>query len=270
MTRRLENVLAALDSLENTARDRSPLHGLDARAKLLVAAVFLASMLSVPLERASQVLLYAVFPALAAAAANIRYRTLLLRSTFVLPLVVLIGVFDVFTLRAPLFVVGPVVVTQGWGRLLVLALRAMLSVQALLVLTETTGIYRICCGLRRLGIPALFTAQLLLVYRYLYVLIEESISLVRARDARSFGRKGYPLRIWGTLVGQLLIRSVERAERIGRAMYARGFTGELPAMPYGTSRWTRRDTVFAIVWSAALLALRFLRPVEALAIWILD
>ena len=96
------------------------------------------------------------------------------------------------------------------------------------------------------------------------------VALLRTRDARSFGRKGYPLRIWGTLVGQLLIRSVERAERIGRAMYARGFTGELPAMPYGTSRWTRRDTVFAIVWSAALLALRFLRPVEALAIWIMD
>ncbi len=270
MTRRMENVLAALDALERTARGKGPLHELDARAKLLVAAVFLVAMLSVPLERVSQVLLYAVFPALAATAANMRYRSLLFRSTFVLPLVVLIGAPDLFTLRAPLFVVGPVVVTQGWGRLSALSLRAMLSVQALLVLTESTGVYRICYGLRRLGIPALFTAQLLLVYRYLYLLVEESISLMRARDARSFGRKGYPLRVWGTLVGQLLIRSVERAERIGLAMYARGFTGDLPAMPYGNSRWTRRETAFLIAWSAALLALRFLRPVEALAIWIMD
>lgn len=64
--------------------------------------------------------------------------------------------------------------------------------------------------------PAVFTTQLLFVYRYLFVLIEEAAAMQQARDARSFGRKSYPLKVWGTLVGQLLIRTFDRAERIRR------------------------------------------------------
>ena len=58
--------------------------------------------------------------------------------------------------------------------------------------------------------------------------IEYAAAMQQARDARSFGRRSYPLKIWGTLVGQLLIRTFDRAEQISRAMLARGFSGRIP------------------------------------------
>ena len=136
------------------------------------------------------------------------------------------------------------------------------TVQALLVLIGSTGYYRLCRSLQQLGVPAVFTTQLLFVYRYLFVLIEEAAAMQQARDARSFGRKSYPLKVWGTLVGQLLIRTFDRAERISRAMLARGFTGRIPEGMSERPAWKMRDTLFLAAWCSALVLLRLCRPAE--------
>ncbi len=65
---------------------------------------------------------------------------------------------------------------------------------------------------------------LALMYRYLFVLMDEAERMQRARASRTFTKPG--LRSWktlGTVVGQLFVRSSERAERIYSAMCARGW-----------------------------------------------
>lgn len=265
MSGKLAYVLAELDALEQRAQGQSPLHGIDARAKLLVTLAFLVTMLSVPLTHLSELLLYFLFPIIAAAAGGLRYASLFRRSLFVVPLVALIGVFNLFYDREPVLSVGSLVVTGGWITLLSIVVRGLLSVQMLLVLLSTTGFYRLCRGMQRLGVPAVFTTQLLFVYRYIYVLIREALQMTRARDARSFGRRAYPLRTWGTLIGQLLLRTCCRAELIGRAMLARGFTGRIPDTSGVRGAWRSRDTAFLAVSCAVLLLLRLTRPVETLA-----
>lgn len=260
---RLQYVLSELDALERTADRRTPLHGIDARAKLLATTLFLATMLSVPLSRPADLALYFAFPILCAAMGGLGYGTIFRRSLIVLPFAAFIAAFNLFYDREPAFRIHQIVVTRGGVLFLSTLLRGLLSVQALLVLIAATGYYRLCRAMQRLGAPAVFTAQLLFVYRYVYVLIEEAMAMQRARDARSFGRRSYPLRIWGTLVGQLLIRTFDRAERISRAMLARGFTGRLPGGLSARTSWSRRDTLFLAGWSAALMLLRLFSPAEA-------
>ncbi len=251
--------------MERTARMRSPLHCLDARAKLIVTVVFLVTMLSVPLTHLSELLLFFVFPLVTAARGGLNYLQLFRRSLIVLPFVALIGVFNLFYDREPVFRIGMLTVTMGWITFLSIILRGLLSVQALLILVYSTGYYRICRSMQRLGVPSIFTTQLLFVYRYIYVLVEESLAMSRARDARSFGRKSYPLKVWGTLIGQLLIRTFDRAELISRAMLARGFTGTIPADIYARTKWKGRDTLFLVVWSAVLILIRVCYPAETLS-----
>lgn len=264
MSNRRQRVLCEIDALERTAQKCSPLHRIDARAKLVVTVVFLVTMLSLPLTRLSQLLLYFVFPLAGAAMAGLDYPRIFRRSLVVLPFVIFIGLFNLLYEREAAFSIGSLTVTVGWVSFLSIVLRGVLSVQAILILISATGYYRLCRGMQRLGIPSLFTTQLLFVYRYLYVLIEESLSMSRARDARSFGRRSYPLRIWGMLVGQLLIRTFERAELISRAMLARGFTGSIPTGLSPCSVWRGRDTLFLCVWSAALILMRLFQPAESL------
>ena len=49
----------------------------------------------------------------------------------------------------------------------------------------------------------------------------------QARRLRSFGRRGMGWRVYGQMLGQLLLRTFARAQRIYLAMKCRGFDGEI-------------------------------------------
>ncbi|MBE0604279.1 MAG: cobalt ECF transporter T component CbiQ, partial [Deltaproteobacteria bacterium] len=121
-------------------------------------------------------------------------------------------------------------VSAGWVSFASILVKFALTISAALLLIATTSFPGICRGLRRLGFPALFVSQLLFLYRYLFVLLEEAMRVVRARDMRSFGGRGTGLRVYVRIVGTLFLRTVERAERIYGSMLARGFRGEVPSM----------------------------------------
>lgn len=268
MREKLIRALRRLDAVERGAAHDTPLHAADARAKLIVTAVYLTAMLSVPLGRLSELLLYTLFPICWAARGGFSYPRLLRRSLCVLPFLIFVGIFNLLGDRTPAFRIGTLTVTAGAVTFLAITVRGLLSVQALLLLVESTGFCRLCHALQRLGMPGRFPTLLLLVYRYTYILLEESVRLSMARDARSFGRRSYPLHIWSGLIVQLLLGTLLRAERIGRAMAARGFTGRIPRGLYPAPRWQRRDTLFLAGWSSALLLLRLLAPAEPLTHWI--
>ena len=83
-------------------------------------------------------------------------------------------------------------------------------------------------AMEKLGAPRVFTVQLLLVYRYLFVLTTETIRMIRAHSLRSFKQKGrisFPA--FSQILGNLLIRTINRAQRIHLAMLSRAFTGEV-------------------------------------------
>lgn len=266
MKDRLQKALYALDDMERAERTSSPLHDIDPRAKLVVTTVFLITMLSVPLHRFSELLLYFAFPLAGSAMGAMRYGQLFRRSLVVLPFVALIGLFNVFYERTPVFRIGTVSITEGWIGFASILLRGLLSVQALLLLIRSTGYYRLCRSMQRMGMPSLFAAQLLFVFRYLRVLVEEALRMKQARDARGYGRSSYPLPMWGTFVGQLMIRTFDRAELVYRAMLARGFTGRIPDCTFREQpHWRWRDSAFVALWCAAFVFIRLYGPAETLA-----
>jgi cobalt/nickel transport system permease protein len=133
-------------------------------------------------------------------------------------------------------------------------LKFFLTVTAALLLIATTSFPGICLALQRFGIPDIFISQLLFLYRYIFVLAEEVMKVVRARDMRSFGKSGKDLTVFTALVGTLFLRTVERAERIYQAMLSRGFSGTLnTTKPY---RLTGADAVFLAITAAVLYLLR--------------
>jgi cobalt/nickel transport system permease protein len=72
------------------------------------------------------------------------------------------------------------------------------------------------------------------MYRYLFVLTDEVMRLLRAREARSArlspesggGSLAWRARVAGSMVGQLFLRSYERSDRVYNAMLSRGYNGQ--------------------------------------------
>lgn len=251
---RLESALITLNSATRPAYTV-----VNAVAMLLVTAAYLVVVLTVPLSMPQRLVWLAAYPVVQSEMSGIGFGRVFLLSLWVLPLAVAIGIFNpLIETRTALTVCG-VEVNEGWVSLLSIILRGLLSMQAAIIMTRSAGFYGICGALRRLGTPKVLVVQILFTYRYMEVVVSEALGMDRARKARGFGRGSYPLTMWGRMVGQLLVRSYERAGRIHRAMLARGFDGTLP-----TGRETEtgkpnnlRSWIFVIIWIGIFAAIRF-------------
>ncbi|MBD5370429.1 MAG: cobalt ECF transporter T component CbiQ [Bacteroides sp.] len=228
----------------------------DSRVLILVTFAYLVIMLSVPVEGLGMLIWFAVFPILNSAVLGIGFSGIFLRSLMVLPIVLPIAVFNPFYDHRPAFQIDGVVVSLGWITFVSVLLRGLLGMQAILILMESVSFRGMCGGLRRLGVPSFITDQLLFIFRYLTILLTEAISMKRAREARGYGRKNYPVKVWGVMIGQLFMRSIARSERIGRAMAARGFTGTLPDYHSEGRKTEASDWIYLGCCTIVLIVLR--------------
>ncbi len=129
----------------------------------------------------------------------------------------------------------------GLERFISIALKSWISMQAAIVLAASTTFPDLLIAMRAVRIPRLLVSIYGLMWRYLFVLVDEAIRLMRARAARS-GQSDRPnaktggsltwrARVTGGMAGNLFLRGFERSDRIYMAMVSRGYDGEVRAMP---------------------------------------
>lgn len=146
-----------------------------------------------------------------AVAARVHLRTLALRVLLVEPFV--IGIALLALLRP-----------GGLPLFLSIVAKSTLCLAAMVLLTATTRFSDLLGVMWRMRVPALLVTTLALMHRYLFVLLEESERMQRARRSRTFvsGRVG-AWRRGAEVAGLLFVRASERAERVYLAMCARGW-----------------------------------------------
>ena len=84
--------------------------------------------------------------------------------------------------------------------------------------------------------------------------MEEVGRILRAYSLRAPQQKGIHRSAWGSLAGQLIIRTFERAQRVYQAMCLRGFTGEYHN---GTStKINRMDFTYLFGWCIFFILVR--------------
>lgn len=134
----------------------------------------------------------------------------------------------------------PLTLTQGGlERFISIVLKSTLSVQAAVLLSAVTPLPHILIALRRLHIPRLLVVVIGLMWRYLFLMVDEVARLGRARASRSGSLPGHRSggqiswrgKVAGEMVGGLLLRSFERSDRVYAAMLARGYDGEVRTFP---------------------------------------
>ena len=251
---KLESAFFDLSRLETLSRQQTGVHKLDPRAKILTTAVFLVTVMSFGRYDLSAIVPFFLYPMVMMGAGNLPMGYLLKRILVVLPFVGLIGIFNPLLDRAIVMQLGSVGISGGWVSFLSILLRCILTVWVAMILIATTGFHTMCSGLERMGVPNVFVVPLLLVHRYLFVLVDEASRMTRARSLRSFSKRGHGLKVWSSLGGHLLLRTMDRAHRVHRAMLSRGFTGEVHA----ARRYAIRsgDVAFVVGWSSLFIALR--------------
>jgi cobalt/nickel transport system permease protein len=251
---KIESALFDIGTLDTLAYRDNGVNRLDPRAKLVTTLFFSAVLVSFDRYQLAALLPFFIFPLTLIVLADLPVGYLGKKLLLAAPFAICVGIFNPLIDRAELLQLGPVAISGGWVSFASILLRFTLTVSAALILIATTSFPGVCLALERLGAPRAFVLQLLFLHRYLFVLIEEGLRLVRARALRSFSGRGHGWRIFGHLVGQLLLRTLARAQRIHLAMLCRGFDGEIRINR--TLRIGRREVAFVLGWCSLFLLLR--------------
>lgn len=255
-----------IHSFDSYQQRTSRVHALDPRTKVILTITFILAVVLLPDGSWPHLGLSWLLLLAAAYFAEIRTRFLLTRSIIALPFA-LAAVTVLFTLPGKPAVaveIGSWTLTisdAGLVRFATILLRSWLAVQATVLLTATTQFPDLVHALRHLRVPSLLTSIISFMYRYLFVLADEAMRLLRARESRSARQEGnapaagfrWHARIAGGMIGQLFLRSYDRSERVYNAMLARGYTGKLLTM--NPHHMQRTDWLTLCFGLAALLTI---------------
>jgi len=213
--------------LDSLSRKDTFVHRLDPRVKLLVSFIFILYVVSFPKHELAGLMPFFIYPVFLLISGDIPIKAIAKKIIFVSPFAVLIGIFNPFFDRDVMVAVYGIEITGGWLSFFSILVKFILTVSTMLLLVAVTSFPGLCESLARLRLPKAFVIQLLFLYRYLFVLLEEALRMIRARESRSFNGRGRDIKTFVKFISVLLIRTLERAERIYHAMLSRGFRGEI-------------------------------------------
>jgi cobalt/nickel transport system permease protein len=250
----IDGALLDFKRLDLLAFGDTALHRLDARAKVIVTALFVMLVISHDRYELAALFPFFIFPAAMIAAGNLPFAYIARKVLLLCPFVIVVGIFNPLIDRTIVLHLGSLAVSGGWLSFFSIITRSILTVGSAFTLLALTGFPGACRALEQLGMPRPFAVQLLFLYRYIFVLTEEGGRAARAGQLRSCGKKGLGVKSFGGMIGNLLLRTWQRAERVHIAMLSRGFDGR-----FHTSRQTAfgiRECIFIVGWALLLITLR--------------
>jgi len=244
-----------LGYMDTLASGSSSLHRLDPRAKLVTTLAFIIAVVSFDKYTISAMTPFFIYPVVLVSLGGLPPGYLLKKILIVSPFAILIGIFNPLIDREVLIRIGTLGISGGWVSFVSIILRFILTIAAALILVSLTGFNAVCSALLKFGVPRPFVTQLLFFYRYIFVLTDEAERMVRARSFRAFNSVAMDFRTFISLIGNLLLRTLNRAERIYLAMCCRGFDGNIRMIR--PMRIGYREIVFVLGWIALFVFLRY-------------
>ena len=230
--------LEQLSGLDTCVHRRHPL------VKLLSSLVFLAAVVSFGRYTLGRLIPYIFYPAVLMSLSETPWKLVLKRAALALPFALLAGFSNLLFDRAPALAIGGIVLSFGFLSFLTILYRTFLCVTAVLLLVAVTPFADLAAQLRRLHVPRILVTLFEMTYRYIGVLLEEASSLYTAYLLRAKRESGLDMRHMGSFVGQLLIRSFDRADRVYSAMKCRGYT--IREFPENRRRLDAADWVYLL------------------------
>jgi cobalt/nickel transport system permease protein len=242
----------------------SPVHRLDPRAKILGLVAVTLVAVTTPLADWPVLAVCAAVLGAVAISARVEVRDIWRRARFVLPLVLLAGVFLPFVRHGgEEHALGPLTVhQQGVAVFAAVAIKATIGTLSAVLLGATTTFPSVLRGLEAMRVPRLLVLTASFMYRYLFVIVEEAGRMRSALAARAYRpRTALHAGALGRMATAMFLRTYSRGERVYHAMLARGYDGAMPQLTPLVLR--RTDVLFVLGVLAALVPLRVAAGVGA-------
>jgi cobalt/nickel transport system permease protein len=232
--------------------------GLDPRVRVIVAAAFAVAVVSFArLDVLALALAIAFVVMLLAHLPIVRtIRRVMAMDAFIIFMIAMLPftvpgepVFELFGMPAS---------REGFLQAFTITLKATAIVTMAMTLLGSMEAVTLARALRSLGMPDRLVHLILFTVRYIDVLHLEYRRLRTAMKARGFrpSNTRHTYVSFGYLIGMMLVRALERSERILQAMKCRGFSGRF----FLESDWRLRggDLAFSVILTVLIAGLVYL------------
>lgn len=209
--------------LEQLSAENSCIHRLHPLVKIAVTVVYILCIVSFDRYALPALAPFVFYPVMVMTLADIPWGLIGKRAAIALPFCLFAGITNILFDQRVMFWLGSVAISYGWVSFWAIMLRTFLAVAAVLILVAITPFRELTDQLRRLHLPSMLVMLLEMVYRYIGTLLEEAATMVTAYQLRSGHTGAVEMKHMGSFVGQLLLRSFDRAERVYQAMQCRGY-----------------------------------------------
>lgn len=210
------NALSEIRNIEELAEGDTVIHKLNPLLKLIVTIAYIYAVVSFDKYAFIPLVLMSLIPIVIYILARIRISTCFYKLRIIMPFILMVGVFN------------PIIEGEtGLVSMFTLMIKGVLSLMMSFIFVATTPIDSLCNSLRRVHFPKFLVTLLLLTYRYLGVLTHEISIMSDAYHLRAPKQKGIAPKAWGSFLGQLLLRSMDKAQEIYNSMMLRGYGVEV-------------------------------------------
>lgn len=257
MNKEIDRALELFHDVESQARKRQN-NSIHPVARFIVAFVFVVTTISFGKEQLAPLFGMLVYLILISFWEEIPVISMLKRVRVILFMLLLIGIANPILDRTKVMAIGTIVITRGMISMLTLFLKGVFTVCATYILVAEVGINGVCAALRTLRLPEIMVTVIMLIYRYMIVLLQEVKNTSLAYSLRAPGQKGLHIKTWGPFVGQILLRSMDRAQDIYDSMLLRGYNGNFY---FERERYRKNTSVvisllYVVSWCIVIISFR--------------
>ncbi len=251
---KINKALYEIEKVSSLSRRDTWLNNLFPPFKLITTVLYICLTVSFDKYEFLPLVSMALYPLVIFLLGELSFKDALYRLRVVLPVVCVIGIFNPFFDKAVITKIGSFYITGGMLSFITFMIKGVLSVFATYFLICSTTIEKLCYSLQRLFIPKIIVTEILLIYRYSFLFLDEVKKIALSYSLRAPGQKGVNFKVWGPLVGNVLLRAMERSQDVYDSMSLRGFKNDFSYEEVKTASFS--DFTFFIIANAIFITLR--------------
>ena len=229
---------------EKFSNGNSFIHELDPRVKIIAFSLF--SLVVATTYKFSILFTSLLYPLSFIIISRVNLKEVLKVLIIVNGFILFLWVFLPFTKAGVLwFSLGPLTVFKdGIEYATLITLKSNIIILSMITLIATSSVFSIVHALHHLHIPDKVVHLTFFTFRYIHVLYKEYKKLTNAMKLRGFnpGTNIHTYKSYAYLIGNLILRSFDRAEMVYKAMVCRGFRGTFPLLYH--FKMGKKDKVF--------------------------
>ena len=193
------------------------IHKIDSSIKIIVTIIYVIKVLSIKQFIISDIISIVLYPLILFKFGKVPVKFILKKVLFIVPLILGLSVINL-------------IIDFSYSEIyfsVLLLFKCIFTLVGALLLIVTTGINNLAFGLKKLKIPNILIMQILMLHRYIILMMEECYRVKSAYELRTLGEKSMTMKDYGRIIGQMLLKTIDKSEKVYEAMKLRGFDGDL-------------------------------------------